>query len=115
MFRPNQNCTIIAKTGSDVYGQPITSVKSRERCAVVRLVNTNQASSVRADTSATRGNAKEVVTDSLILLAKTTQAAFDDLIQVAGMTLRIVSMRPQFNVRGELDHYEATAQLRSDA
>lgn len=114
MFRPNQSCTIVIASGrTDVYGQALASRRVSERCAVVRLVTTNQKSSVRADSSATRGNADELVSDSLILLTKTTQANQDDLIEVAGMTLRILSKHPRFSVTGELDHYEITASIGS--
>ena len=110
MFRPNQNCTIISASGrTDVYGQPITSTRYSERCAVVKLITKNQKTAIRADSSASRGNARETVADSLILLARNTRAEIDDLISVSGQTLRIMSMHPRFSVTGELDHYEITA------
>lgn len=113
MFRPNQVCAIQVTSGNtDVYGQPLATTRVREQCAVVRLVTTNQPSSVRADSSASRGNAKELVSDSLILLAKTTVANIDDLIDIGGMTLRITSKHPRFNIAGSLDHFEITATIR---
>lgn len=114
MFRPNQNCTISVSSGrTDVYGQPIASTKVRERCAVVRLITTNMKSAVRADSSASRGNAKELVSDSLILLTATTAANIDDLIEVSGSIFRILSMHPRYSVGGVLDHYEITASIWS--
>lgn len=114
MFRPNQTCTIRVASGrTDVYGQPLAATRVRERCAVVRLITTNQPSSVRADSSASRGAAKELVSDSLILLAKTTSANIDDLIEIQGATLRILSKHPRFGTTGALDHYEITASVWS--
>lgn len=114
MFRPNQTCTIVVASGrTDVYGQPLAATRYKERCAVVKLITTNTKSAVRADSSASRGNAKELVTDSLILLEKSTKANQDDLIEIAGMTLRILSKHPRWSVTGELDHYEITASIWS--
>jgi hypothetical protein len=114
MFRPNQVCTIVVASGrTDVYGQPLAATRITERCAVVRLVVTNQPSSVRADSSASRGNAKELVSDSLILLAKTTAANIDDLIDIGGFKFRILSKHPRFAINGNLDHYEITASIWS--
>lgn len=110
MFRPNLTCTIISASGrTDVYGQPITSTRVKERCAVVKLITKNQKTAIRADSSASRGAARETVADSLILLASRTKAQIDDLIEIQGQTLRIMSMHPRFNVAGNLDHYEITA------
>lgn len=114
MFRPNQTCIIRVASGrTDVYGQPLAANRVSEQCAVVRLVTTNQKSAVRADSSASRGNAKELVSDSIILLTKTTAADIDDLIDIAGMTFRVLSKHPRFSVGGALDHYEITASVWS--
>ena len=107
MFRPNQSCVIRVSAGkTDMYGQPLPTRSVSERCAVVKLNRVNQKSAVRADSSATRGNAFETVPDSLILLTKDTVANIDDLIEVAGVTLRIMEKQPRFSVTGVLDHYE---------
>lgn len=114
MFRPNQVCYISVASGrTDVYGQSLAAKKVREQCAVVRLVTTNMKSAVRADSSASRGNAKELVGDSLILLTAMTAAGIDDLIEVSGGTFRILSMHPRYSVGGALDHYEVTASVWS--
>lgn len=114
MFRPNQVCYITVASGrTDVYGQPLAATKVREQCAIVRLVTTNMKSAVRADSSASRGNAKELVGDSLILLTATTAANIDDLIDVGSTKLRILSKHPRYSVGGQLDHYEITASVWS--
>lgn len=114
MFRPNLNCIISVSSGeTDVYGKPMPSKRVTERCAIVKLDIKNLNTSVRADTSATRGNARELTADSVILLAKNTVANIDDTIEVSGVTLRIASKFPRHSVAGVLDHYEITATIWS--
>jgi hypothetical protein len=110
MFRPNQTCIINISSGkTDVYGQPLPARRSKERCAVVKLELTNLQTSVRTDSSASRGNAMEVVTNAILLFPKTTIASIDDLIEIAGAKLKIVSKHPRYSVAGDLDHYEIGA------
>jgi hypothetical protein len=110
MFRPNLTCIISVSSGeTDVYGKPMPATRVTERCAIVKLDIKNTKTSVRADTSASRGNARELIADSVILLTKNTVANIDDIIEVSGATLRIASKFPRHNVSGELDHYEITA------
>lgn len=115
MFRPNLDCRLqLASGDTDGYGQPLPSRYVKERCAIVKLVVANEKSSVRADSSASRGNASEAQAVSIILLQPTTQAQHDDIIEVAGYKLRISSMFPQHDVNGRLDHYEIQATMWSD-
>lgn len=114
MFRPNLNCRIQLASGkNDVHGQPIPGRFVRERCAVVKLIISNEKSSVRADSSASRGNAMEEEAVSVILLQTITQAKIDDIIEVSGVKLRIVGRQPRYDVNGRLDHYEIHATMWS--
>lgn len=113
MFRPNTNC-VIGKTGSvDVYGQRATGKLYKERCAVVTFEIQNIQSSVRADSSASRGAAQEEVANVVVLLSKTTVAAIEDTLTVAGRTLKIATIEPRFNVLGKLDHYRVKCETWS--
>jgi len=116
MFRPNQTCRIQLSSGqTDVYGQPLPGRYVTERCAVVKLEISNEKTSVRADSSATRGNALEPLVASVILLPKTTQAKKDGIIEIAGVKLRIMLRHPRYDVSGQLDHYEIHATMWSEA
>lgn len=113
MFRPNKDC-IVGKTGAmDVFGQRTTSVLKRERCSIVKFDIQNLQSSVRADSSASRGAAQEEVADILILLTANTVAVIEDTLTVAGRTLKIASMEPQYNILGKLDHYRVKCEMWS--
>jgi hypothetical protein len=114
MFKPNKTCRIQLASGkNDVFGQPIPGPFVTERCAIVKLEVSNEKSSVRADSSATRGNAIEEEVTSVILLAPTTRANKNDIIDVAGVKLRVVFKHPRFDVGGRLDHYEVRATMWS--
>lgn len=109
MFQPNLNCEVQLASGSyDVYGQPVPGRKVKERCGIVKLDIRNEKTSVRADTSESRGFAHEEITIGTVLLQKTTQANIDDTIQISNFsqTFKIVSKFPQHNVRGALDHFQ---------
>lgn len=114
MFRPNQNCVIRKQDGHDMYGMPKPGAKKKERCAIVRLKQLNDKSSVRADSSASRGNAREIEASVLILLQPNTIAEIDSIIEIFGDRYRIMSMNPQFAISGRLDHYEVECDYWSE-
>lgn len=114
MFRPNQNCQIQKASGkNDVYGMPVPGAKLPERLAIIELNILNEKSSVRADTSASRGNAQEMEVISKFLLTKNTAAEINDILIYGGHSFRVKSMFPRHNLQGVLDHYEVTCTFWS--
>ena len=109
MFRPNQNCLIQKSSGkTDVYGMPVPGRKVFERLAIIELNLVAVKSSVRADSSASRGNAHEMEAVAKFLLAKNTVAEIDDILLYGGNGFRIVSIFPRHDLQGRLDHHEVT-------
>jgi hypothetical protein len=107
MFRPNLSCVIQKTSGkSDVYGMPLPGEDHKERCSIIKLNVKNARSAVRGELSASHGSARELESDAVLLLTKTTIAAIDDVIVVAGSTFRIASLFPRHNLQGKLDHYQ---------
>lgn len=106
MFRPNLTCFVREQGGYDAYGMPIQGKKKKEPCAVVKKILINDKTSVRADSSASRGNARELEANTVILLSPTTIARIDSLIELHGDSFRIKSMHARFAISGRLDHYE---------
>lgn len=107
MFRPNTRCRIQLSAGNDVYGQPLPTTFVNEGCSVGKIFISNEKSSVRADSSASRGNAMELEAVAVILLTPQTRAGIDDIIEIVGRKLRILGVMPRFTVGGVLDHFEA--------
>jgi hypothetical protein len=107
MFRPNKRCTLRKSGGkTDVFGQPIPTETREEWCAIVTLNLRNEKSSVRADTSASRGAAREFQVDAVLLMTQFSQVRIDDVIEIEGVQLRVVARFPRHDLQGRLDHYE---------
>jgi hypothetical protein len=115
VFRPNQDCIVYNVDGAhDVFGKPLPpTIKARERCAIVTLITRQQITSVRADSSGSRGAADEQVATSRFLFTKNTAVDLDDLIEVAGIKLRVSGKFPRHALTGRLDHFEIEAVIWS--
>jgi hypothetical protein len=96
-----------------MYGIPIPGQRYREECAIIRLQVENEKSSVRADTSASRGNARELVAETKFLLTKNTVAAIDDVLIFENQSFLIASKFPRHDLQGVLDHFEVTCTFWS--
>lgn len=106
MFRPNVPCTIIAPGPTDQYGKASDGSSTSALCGIVNLTTLSARTSIRTDASATRGSAREQEAMVEILLPITAKVGFDYIIVVNGKRFRVVKIDPQFNVVGQLDHYQ---------
>jgi hypothetical protein len=114
MFRPNKTCIVAVSSGkNDVYGQPLPARRVKEQCAVVKLTTASVQTNVRADSSASRGNARELTADAVILLTRFTAASINDIIEIEGIKLRVMAKHPRFDIRGVLDHVEVECTIWS--
>lgn len=111
MLIPNLDCKVYKQTAPDVYGQVTSGPAIPERCCVVKLKKKSDATTVRADSGASRAHADEFITENRILLTPKTKAAIDDRLDVAGVSIRVKSMFPRFDILGRLDHYEVEGEL----
>lgn len=107
----NVPCVIVKPAGHDIYGQEVEGERKNEKCAVVKLTMTSQHSTVRVDSSATRGGADELVSDSVLLLGAKSSVRIDDIIEVAGAKLRAKSIRLRYTVVGKVDHNEVRCEI----
>lgn len=111
MFIANVDCTIAPHAGNDVYGKPKHGAPVKARCAMVKMAYDEKKTSVRADSSASRGNAEEIVADARLLFIKTTVIQMDDLVTVAGYQLRVIGVFPRYTVQGRLDHWQVDCSI----
>jgi hypothetical protein len=111
MFIPNADC-IVRKAGStNVYGEATLGAPIAERCGIVRLHEKVSHTTVRADSSASRGHADEGDANVVVLLAVTTKAGLGDQLEVMGLKVRINDKQPRVSVTGKLDHYEVRGEF----
>lgn len=108
MFRANTFCQLQPRKGFDEYGDPSFGPSNRIKCAVVRLARSSTPSSVRADSSGTRGKADQLESDAVILMPPTAEPPMGAKVTILGITLEIVGMQPRLNIMGRLDHYEVS-------
>jgi hypothetical protein len=106
MIKPNVSCVIVKKGETDMFGKPTEGARIKTKCNVVKLIVTNDKSTVRADSSATRGRAHEETSTSVLLFYPKSGIAMGDMVEVAGINLEVNSIHTRFDVRGNLDHLE---------
>lgn len=111
MLRPNVACSIGNQDGYDLNGQPQFKPQRPTKCAVVRFKQIDAKTTVRADSSASRGRAQEKVHDTLILLPKTVIVDTDDRVILMGETFKVANVEKRMTITGKLDHYEVSLNL----
>lgn len=115
MFIPNRTAyTRKRSTTTDAFGQYSFGDKQAVRIAVVRFDTKTDDSTVRADSSATRGNIKEYHTSGRVLVDKRHVPEWGDLLIIDKKVFRIMEVEPRYNVAGQLDHYECDTEKAQD-
>lgn len=115
MFIPNRTCHIRRKSKTaDLYGQFTYGAKEAIRIALVRFDTKTEDSTVRADSSATRGNIKEYHASGRILVDRRHVPLNGDMVIVDKKVFNIKEVEPRYNVQGQLDHYECDLEKTSD-
>lgn len=115
MFIPNRSCILRKKMKEyDAYGQARFSQPVSIRFALVRFDTKVEDTTVRADSSATRGNVKEAQSSGRILIDKRHKPATGDLVTFNDRVFRIKEVEPRYNVLGALDHYECDLEKSED-
>ena len=112
MYIPNNKLVLRLSSGkNDAYGQPTPGRRVTERCCFVKMDVSDEKTSVRADSSASRGNAHEKTIDAMFLLGPKTQANMHDIIEFEGVKIKIMSKSPRYDLNGRLDHHEVTGTI----
>ncbi|MBO6507505.1 MAG: hypothetical protein JJ979_03300 [Roseibium sp.] len=106
MFVPNNKGELSSQEGHNVYGEPAFDPPVTVQCGVVRLNHTSQKTSVRTDSSASRGAAEESVASSKILFPADLSPVIGDKFEISGISLRIFKIEPRYSITGVLDHWE---------
>lgn len=111
MFTPNLVGNLYRSTGFDSYGRSSFSDFVLCPFASVTLKKTSQKTSVRADSSASRGAADEIVSNARILVPGYIVIEVGDEFEFQTTRYRIVSKHVRRSVFGRVDHIECDLEI----
>lgn len=106
-FLPNLKATLrrardeYTATGSVTYADP-----EPIRLAVVTLGGNVSKTSVRADSSASRGAAEELRHEARLMMPVKVKPRLYDRVEVGGWDIEIKEVIPRWDIFGKLDHYQ---------
>jgi hypothetical protein len=106
MFIANQKALLLRRGSTDIYGTAEYMPAVEIRVGVIRLQESSMKTTVRADSSASRGSAMEETTISRILVPAKTVVEQGDEIRIQGFALTVQSIWPRYNIAGRLDHWQ---------
>lgn len=112
MFIPNIRCQIRRRVGTDMYGKASYGPAKAGMCGIVRLEQDSDNTSVRADSSASRGTSKEENTHARLLFPARIELRQGDIVSVVGMELVVQSIWPRHSISGHLDHWQVDLQAK---
>ena len=106
MFIPNNFGILIKKIADNKYGEPIFSSGTNVPCGVVEIKADLKKTAIRTDSSASRGNADEIVSIAMILFPAYVNIAVGDKFFIANVDLRVMMVEPRYSISGRLDHHQ---------
>lgn len=96
---------------TNMYGEPVLSFAGKSPVGFVKFIESYDKSSVRADSSASRGKADIDLFDAVIIFPKTANLKIDDVLLIEGVKLEVKRVHNRFGLRGKPGHYEVGADL----
>lgn len=107
MFRPNVRCVVTRLEAKyTLYGEQKEERSWPAKCGVVKLRLIDQQTTVRADSSASRGFAEEDAVEARLMFLPAADVAEGDVIEVAGRKVKVTIIHPRFSITGALSHKE---------
>lgn len=115
MFRPNTVAQLLRKDAKrNIHGKESYQSPVPLPCAVVKLTEGVVESSVRADSTASRGAAEQEVLQAKILIPVHVAVKRGDVIRVQGRLVEIASIQPRDDVFGRPHHQEIGGNVKGD-
>lgn len=106
MFIPNTTGKLYRRTGKDMHSEPTFAAARTVLCAIVHLNKATEKTAVRADQTASRGNAEQFVSAAKLLFPANVVPVINDKFEIRGFTLRVIKVEPRLAVTGKHDHNE---------
>jgi len=111
-FVPNLPAQLMHKTGRDVHGVPVYAAPIAVIIAVVNAKRKTEKTSVRADSSGSRGAADQITTGlGRVLFTANETVSIDDRLEFDGDSYRITTVHRRRDIFGELDHIECDIEV----
>lgn len=111
----NQTALLHSKAAKrDVFGKEAFAAAVPLRLSIVKLADSVEQSSVRADSSASRGAAQETTAQALFLVPPNTGARKGDVVELLGFLIEITGTHVRLNTRGAVDHVELHGKIREE-
>lgn len=116
-IRPRTPCFILKHVdGYDRFGKPNNTYKRiASKCAIIHLYDETEKTSVRADSSASRGNAEETVADARLLFKPDVAMVKGDLVEIPmpgdSITIRVTRIFRRIDVGGKPHHLDVEGSL----
>ena len=112
MFEPNVLGQLRTRTGRDIHGRAIYGPLRGCPFGIVNLAIGSQKTTVRADSSASRGAADETVAQRAKILVPTyVTIKIGDQFLFDGMTFDVSAVHTRCGISGLVDHYEIDMEL----
>ncbi|HGL3854466.1 TPA: hypothetical protein ACKE3U_003795 [Klebsiella aerogenes] len=103
--------SLYKKVGTNLYGEASYQFASTVKMGVVSFIDSVEKTSVRADSSASRGKAEIALFDAVFIIPLSTAISKEDVLIVSGKKLRVDSIHQRWGMRGRLGHYEVGANI----
>lgn len=112
MFAPNLIGSLRNRIGRDVHGMASYGPAVICPFAIVNLERRSQKTSVRADSSGSRGTADELASTNLkILVPSYVNISIDDEFTFEGERYQVATKHKRRSVTGQIDHIECDLEV----
>lgn len=103
--------SIYRKSGVNIYGDAKYEFIQRAQVGVVRFVESIDKTSVRADSSASRGKAEQAEFDAVFIAPLDVSIKMEDVLIMDGKKMRVDYIHRRWGLRGRAGHYEIGANI----
>jgi hypothetical protein len=114
-FRPNTTGLLLRKQAKrNIHGKEFFDAPQPVAIAIVHLADKVEETSVRADSSASRGSGEQDTLQAKILVGPAVLVSEGDVIKVAGRIVEVASIHQRFDVFGRHHHNELGGNIKGD-
>ena len=111
MFDQDARCVITKVTGTDAASRPIFGEAIEEACSIAKFMGSDSGVAVQVRSAPEYPTSPERAADAVILLRVTTRASVNDMIDVAGVKLKVIGISQNYDSVGKVSNHVAEAVL----